>query len=87
MDKLQYLNKLADESREANIFEKLWFKLFPLHFCTGCGKPITTKEAKQFSDRYETCWSENETHPLDCHCERCWYETCQERTLNEEIEQ
>ena len=38
--------------------------------CEGCGKPVTEKEVKQFDNQ----------------CESCWYEMCQERTLNEEIE-
>lgn len=25
-------------------------------------------------------------HPDDCQCERCFFERCRERTLNEEIE-
>ena len=52
---------------------RLWLAynnfLFPFT-CTGCGKPITKKEAKQFDNQ----------------CYGCWYETQQERTLNEGIE-
>ena len=38
--------------------------------CTNCGKEITKKEAKQFDNQ----------------CEGCWFEMCQERTLNEDVE-
>ena len=52
---------------------RLWFAYNNmLHplHCTSCNKPITKKEAKQFDNQ----------------CKSCWYEMCQERTLNEEIE-
>ncbi len=39
---------------------------YPLQ-CTGCGKPITKKEAKQFDNQ----------------CKSCWHEMCRERSLNE----
>lgn len=49
---------------------RLWFACnnirYPLQ-CTGCSKPISKKESKQF----------------DSQCESCWYEICQERSLNE----
>lgn len=44
--------------------------LIPDYTCASCLKPITRKEVKQFDNQ----------------CESCWYEMCQERTLNEEIE-
>jgi hypothetical protein len=39
--------------------------------CTNCKREITQSVAKQF----------------DSQCESCWYQMCQERTLNEGIEQ
>lgn len=36
------------------------------------------------SNKKRECkYSENELHPADCNCERCLYERCQERSLNE----